>query len=107
MKAIELELMKDYRYLSNLYSLKDDLYYTETIADMDQNDYQQSLHRVKTDGSSNDVIYGPEKRVSSFVLNDEIVIYEHADSGPETVYSVLKDGKKEEFLRILVSAGEL
>ena len=51
MKAIELELMKEYRYLSNLYSLNDDLYYTDTVADMDNNDYLQSLHRLKKDGS--------------------------------------------------------
>ena len=35
MKAIELDLMKEYRYLSNLYSAKGGLYYTETIADIE------------------------------------------------------------------------
>ena len=41
-QAIQLELMKEYRYLSNLFAVKKDLYYTETMADMENNDYTQT-----------------------------------------------------------------
>ncbi|MBQ1788093.1 MAG: hypothetical protein II004_04090, partial [Erysipelotrichaceae bacterium] len=74
MKAIELDLMKEYRYLSNLYSAKGGLYYTETIADIANNDYVQYLHRLEPEGKKDCVVYGPQKRIASFVLNDDVVI---------------------------------
>ncbi|MBR5754823.1 MAG: S9 family peptidase [Erysipelotrichaceae bacterium] len=108
MKAIELELMKQYKYLSNLYSLNDDLYYTETVADMENNDYLQSLHRLDVNDVNDTVVYGPLKRVSSFPLNGKLVIKKSGEGEEiETVYSYLEDGQEKEFLRLSVASGEL
>ena len=97
-QAIQIELMKDYRYLSNLYAAKGDLYYTETMADMENNDYMQKLHRLNVSDKTDTVVYGPEKRVGSFALNDEAVIKKNSEGELiETVYAYLKDGNTEDF----------
>ena len=107
MKKIDLELMKGYRYLSNLYSAGNDLYYTETIADIENNDYKQLLHRLQENGDDT-IVYGPEKRVSSFALDDQTVIRKNSEGELiETVYSVLNDGEEKELFRLPVSSGEL
>ncbi len=107
MKTIDLELMKGYRYLSNLYALQKDLYYTETIADLENNDYLQLLHHLQTDGND-EVIYGPKRRIASFALNDQIVIKKDGESETiETIYSFLLNGEEKQFLKVPLSAGEL
>ncbi|MCR5096020.1 MAG: S9 family peptidase [Erysipelotrichaceae bacterium] len=107
-QAIQLELMKEYRYLSNLFEVKKDLYYTETMADMENNDYTQTLHRLNVSDKKDTVVYGPEKRISAAAYNDELIIRKK-DEGEliETIYSYLKDGKAEEFLRVAFTGGEL
>ena len=107
-QAIQIELMKDYRYLSNLYAAKGDLYYTETMADMENNDYMQKLHRLNVSDKTDTVVYGPEKRVGSFALNDEAVIKKNSEGELiETVYAYLKDGNTEDFLCVPFAGGEL
>ena len=107
-QAIQIELMKDYRYLSNLYAAKGDLYYTETMADMENNDYTQKLHRLNVSDKTDTVVYGPEKRVGSFALNDEVVIKKNSEGELiETVYAYLKDGNTEDFLCVPFAGGEL
>lgn len=107
-QAIQIELMKDYRYLSNLYAAKGDLYYTETMADMENNDYTQKLHRLNVSDKTDTVVYGPEKKVGSFALNDEVVIKKNSEGELiETVYAYLKDGNTEDFLCVPFAGGEL
>ncbi|MBR0418852.1 MAG: S9 family peptidase [Erysipelotrichaceae bacterium] len=107
-QAIQIELMKDYRYLSNLYAAKGDLYYTETMADMENNDYTQKLHRLNVSDKTDTVVYGPEKKVGSFALNDEVVIKKNPEGELiETVYAYLKDGNTEDFLCVPFAGGEL
>ena len=107
-QAIQLELMKEYRYLSNLFEVKKDLYYTETMADMDNNDYTQTLHRLNVNDKSDTVVFGPEKRIAAAAYNDELIIRKKGEGElTETVYSYLKDGKAEEFLRVAFAGGEL
>ena len=106
MKAIELDLMKEYRYLSNLYSAKGALYYTETIADIENNDYVQYLHRLEPEGKKDSVVYGPQKRIASFVLNNNVVIRKSAEGETvETLYYLL--GEEEEFLRLPLASQDL
>ena len=107
MKTIDLELMKEYRYLSNLYSAGSELYYTETIADMENNDYLKCLHRLSEDGKDS-VVLGPHKRIASFCLEDKVVI-KKAGEGQliETIYSTLENGEEKECLRLPFSGGEL
>ena len=108
MRPIELELMKEYRYLSNLYSAKGDLYFTETIADLPNNDYLQRLHRLDPGTGEDTIVCGPEKRISSFPLNDEIILKRSGDKETiETIYSVLKDGEEKEIFRVPLISGEL
>lgn len=107
-QAIQLELMKEYRYLSNLFAVKKDLYYTETMADMENNDYTQTLHRLNVNDKKDTVVYGPEKRISAAAYNDELIIRKKGEGELiETIYSYLKDGKAEEFLRVAFAGGEL
>ncbi len=107
MKTIDLDLMKEYRYLSNLFSASGDLYYTETVADLENNDYLQCLHQLKENGEDR-VVYGPEKRVASFELEGKIVIKKAAEGEfIETTYSYLSGDKTEGFLSLPISAGEL
>ncbi len=107
-QAIQLELMKEYRYLSNLFEVKKDLYYTETMADMENNDYTQTLHRLNVNDKKDTVVYGPEKRISAAAYNDELIIRKKGEGELiETIYSYLKDGKAEEFLRVAFAGGEL
>ena len=107
-QAIQLELMKEYRYLSNLFAVKKDLYYTETMADMENNDYTQTLHRLNVSDKKDTVVYGPEKRISAAAYNDELIIRKKGEGELiETIYSYLKDGKAEEFLRVAFAGGEL
>ncbi|MBQ6655313.1 MAG: S9 family peptidase [Erysipelotrichaceae bacterium] len=107
MKTIDLELMKDYRYLSNLFSADGKLYYTETLADLKENDYQQRLHALETDGTDS-VVYGPRKRVGSFELDGRLCLKKDGEGElTETVYSRLEEGEEKEFLRLPLSAGEL
>ena len=106
MKAIELDLMKEYRYLSNLYSAKGGLYYTETIADIGNNDYVQYLHCLEPEGKKDSVVYGPQKRIASFVLNDDIVIRKSAEGeSVGTLYYLL--GEEKEFLRLPLASQDL
>ncbi|MBO7676305.1 MAG: S9 family peptidase [Erysipelotrichaceae bacterium] len=107
MKTIDLELMKDYRYLSNLYSVGKDLYYTETVADMENNDYLQCLHKLSEEGEDK-VVLGPHKRIASFDLEGKVVIKKSGEGELiETIYSILDDGEEKECLRLPFSAGEL
>ena len=106
MKAIELDLMKEYRYLSNLYSAKEGLYYTETIADIENNDYVQYLHRLEPEGKKDSVVYGPQKRIASFVLNNDVVIRKSAEGETVgTLYYLL--GEEKEFLRLPLASQDL
>ena len=100
MKPIETDLMLKYRYLSNLFSFKGDLYYTDTIADPENNDYLQSLHKLSVKDGKDEVIYGPIKRINSFVLNDTLLISKKGEEGKvETLYVTLEDGQEKECLR--------
>ena len=108
MKPIETDLMLKYRYLSNLFSFKGDLYYTDTIADPENNDYLQSLHKLSVKDGKDEVIYGPIKRINSFVLNDTLLISKKGEEGKvETLYVTLEDGQEKECLRIPMGVFDL
>ena len=107
MKPIELDLMKGYRYLSNLFAAGDVLYYTETVADMENNDYLQCLHKLSTNGDDR-VVLGPQKRISSFSLNDRVYTRKSGEEGMiETVYSELANGEEKEIFRVPLGSGDL
>ena len=108
MKPIETDLMLKYRYLSNLFSFKGDLYYTDTIADPENNDYLQSLHKLSVKDGKDEVIYGPIKRINSFVLDDTLLISKKGEEGKvETLYVTLEDGQEKECLRIPMGVFDL
>ena len=107
MKTIDLELMKGYRYLSNLHSAGGSLYYTETVADIENNDYKQQLHCLKTTGEDT-VVWGPQKRIASFTLDDRLWLKKSGEGELiETVYSTLTDGGEKELFVLPLSSGEL
>ncbi len=107
MKTIDLELMKGYRYLSNLHSAGGSLYYTETVADIENNDYKQRLHCLKTTGEDA-VVWGPQKRIASFTLDDQLWLKKSGEGELiETVYSTLTDGKEKQLFVLPLSSGEL
>ncbi len=88
MKPITLDLMTQYRYLSNLDSYEGKLVYTETRADMDNNDYTQSLHFFDPK-TKEDCVLREGKRVSSFVEKGKLYVRETREGDfISTVFSV-------------------
>ena len=83
MKPVTLDLMLNYRYLSDL-KLHDSthtLYYTETMADLDNNCYKQRLHQMNTQTKDSKVLIDWQKRCSTFLMNDGSLLL--ADHNPE------------------------
>ena len=74
MNPITLELMTNYRYPSALEARNNKLYYVETIADMDNNDYKQCYHCLDPKTSYDTVIVPFQKRVSVTHLKDHMLI---------------------------------
>ncbi|MBQ1476677.1 MAG: hypothetical protein IIZ33_00810, partial [Erysipelotrichaceae bacterium] len=108
MKKIELELMTQYRYLSNLLSWKNSLLYTETLADTDANDYTQTLRILDPETKEDKVLYGPFKRIAADVVNGDLFIRESGKDGlVETVYYRLTEEGKKEVFRVPFSASDL
>ena len=108
MKKIELELMTQYRCLSNLLSWKNSLLYTETLADTDANDYTQTLRILDPETKEDKVLYGPFKRIAADVVNGDLFIRESGKDGlVETVYYRLDDEGKKEVFRVPFSASDL
>ena len=105
MKAIDLDLMKKYRYLSNLYAVDGGLYFTETVADIENNDYTQCLHRLESSDKKDSVVYGPEKRISSFPLQGRVVISKAGEG--ETLETNYYDLNGRQWLKLPLSSGEI
>ena len=64
MKPIELDLMLNYRYLSDLNAYRDKLLFIDTIADEKNNDYTQRLH-----------LFDPLNKEDSIILEDTMIRY--------------------------------
>ncbi len=95
MKAIELELMTRYRYLSGLQAYRGGLLFIDTLADMDNNDYTQNLHYLDP-STGEDRILLNDKRVSFFLTNKGILVKDGSSPEPvSTSFSTLDlEGKK-------------
>ena len=70
MKKIELELMKDYRYLSKLEHFGGKLLFIETIADLEENGYKQRLHALDPVSGEDGLVLDFGKKLQLDVLKD-------------------------------------
>ena len=89
MKPVTLELMTKFRYLSDL-KLSDStntLFYTETIADMDNNNYMQRLHKLDTVTKKSEVLIDYRKRCSTYLMKDGSLLLADQDPEIKTVHT--------------------
>ncbi|MBQ4342406.1 MAG: S9 family peptidase [Erysipelotrichaceae bacterium] len=89
MKPVTLELMTKFRYLSDL-KLSDStntLFYTETIADMDNNNYLQRLHKLDTVTKESEVLIDYRKRCSTYLMKDGSLLLADQDPEIKTVHT--------------------
>ena len=107
MEPITLELMTKYHYLSNLLAVRDRLYYVDTVADPENNDYLQRLHILDPETKEDRVILGPVKRVSVFAADDALWSSEASEDREGTVFSKLDENgeKGDGFFVPLVTGG--
>ena len=95
MRPIELDLMLDYRYLSDLKACHGKLFFVDTLADIKANDYTQRLHAFDPKTKENKVLY-EDKRVTYTIFDDQIMILKSEEKAETTVYR-LEDGLKKAF----------
>lgn len=78
MKPISLDLMTQYHYLSDLKVSKDQskLFFTETKADMERNDYCQRIQVIDTHTKEQTTWVEWRKRCTSFAVNDGLLLVE-------------------------------
>ena len=109
MKQIALDLMKEYKYLSNLLSWKGKLLFTETKADIENNDYLQTLHLLDPNTKEEKPIGAQQKRIPAFKVGDEVLVIEKTDSKlVETKFmKLLEDGSKEEAFTLPLAVDSL
>ncbi len=89
MKPVTLELMTKFRYLSDL-KLSDStntLFYTETVADMDNNNYMQRLYKLDTVTKKSEVLIDYRKRCSTFLMKDGSLLLIDQDPEIKTVHT--------------------
>ena len=84
MKKIELELMKEYRYLSKLESFDGKLLFTETMADMETNGYKQRLHVFDPKTGEDSLVFDFQKKYQLDVLSDTLLLRDSVKDGLET-----------------------
>lgn len=103
MEPITLNLMTQYHYLSDLQLSKrgSDLYFVETLTDLDHNDYQQRLHVLDTGSKAYRALSGWMRRCSYYVMNDGQVLFVKNDENNPTVHTRFfsldpKDGSEKE-----------
>ena len=95
MKKIELELMKEYRYLSKLESFGGKVLFVETMADMENNGYKQRLHAFDPVSGQDGILLDFGKKLQLNVLKDVMYLCEPAKEGLETeLYSLDLEGNK-------------
>ena len=95
MKKIELELMKDYRYLSKLEHFGGKLLFIETIADLEENGYKQRLHALDPVSGEDGLVLDFGKKLQLDVLKDTMFLREPVKDGLETeLYTLDLDGNK-------------
>lgn len=113
MKPLHLDDMIHYRYLSDL-KLDDHhhtLYYTETMADLEHNSYQQRLHKMNTQTKQSEVLIDWKTRCSTFLMNDGTLLF--ADHAPElsTIHTrftkILCDGTTEPAFTLPLAVGNI
>ncbi len=95
MRPIELDLMLDYRYLSDLKACHGKLFFVDTLADIKANDYTQRLHAFDPKTKEDKVLY-EDKRVTYTIFDDQIMILKSEEKAETTVYR-LEDGLKKAF----------
>lgn len=109
MKQIALDVMTQYKYLSNLLAWNDKLLYTATIADMENNDYLQALHLLDPNTKEDKELGKPQKRIPAYQVGNEILLVEKTDSEfIETKFVKLKeDGTTEEAFTLPLAVDDI
>ena len=108
MKKIDLELMKEYRYLSKLESFKGKLLFTETMADMETNGYKQRLHVFDPEAEQDGLVFDFQKKYQLDVLKGELLLKESVKDGLETeLYSLDLSGEKKLIATVPLSVGKI
>ena len=109
MKPITLELMTQYKYLSNLLNKDDKLMYTVTIADMENNGYLQSLHLLDPQTKEDQIILDNQKGLSVYLVGDKLLFREKSDSEfIETKFSWLDtDGTKTDAFTLPLAVNDI
>ncbi len=90
MKPISLDYMTEYHYLSDLKVSKDHtkLFFTETVADLKNNDYQQRIHAIDTNTKEQSIWADWRKRCTSFVVDEGMLLVER-DPEDRTIHTRL------------------
>ena len=98
MEPIKLDLMTQYKYLSNLLPYKGKLVVTVTEADMENNGYLQTLYCLDPKTKESTVFVPAQKNLTVYPVGEELLIREKTDSDLiETKFSRLKeDGTRED-----------
>ena len=81
MKPVTLDLMTQYRYLSDLKINGNLLYYTETVADMTCNNYTQKVSSLNINTLESETYIDDRKRCSTFLMKDGTMLL--LDNDPE------------------------
>lgn len=84
MKPISLNLMTDYHYLSDLKVAKDHskLFFTETVADLENNDYQQRIHALDLRTQKQKIWVDWQKRCNSFAVDRGLLLVKQDATDP-------------------------
>ena len=73
MQPVKLDLMLEYRYLSNLNTYNNELLFIDTLADSNNNDYTQRLHSLNPENGEDKIIL-EDKRIRYSVVDNKLII---------------------------------
>ena len=73
MQPVKLDLMLEYRYLSNLNTYNDELLFIDTLADSNNNDYTQRLHSLNPVNGEDRIIL-EDKRIRYAIVDKQLMI---------------------------------
>ncbi len=92
MKPIEREFMLEFKYPSQLLNRNDKILVILTKADVENNDYLQSLHQIDPLTKEDVCLIKEQKRIGLIQLKDGILVSQKSESGLiETRYGWLQD----------------
>ena len=87
MKPVTLDLMTQYRYLSDMKIHGQYLYYTETVADMTCNNYLQKVSLLNIKTNETETFIEERRRCSTFLMNDGSMMLLDKDPDMTTVHT--------------------